>query len=88
MIGSSIGLSPAEQKWLFSLELQYQQSPSTENENKFMQIEFLKCMENFHDKSLFREYLAAVNNGLNGISRKASTKLKEMERNKTSPYHT
>lgn len=53
-----------------------------------MQIEFLKCMKNFHDKSLFREYLAAVNNGLNGISRKASTKLKEMERNKTSPYHT
>lgn len=53
-----------------------------------MQIEFLKCMKNFHDKSLFREYLAVVNNGLNGISRKASTKLKEMERNKTSPYHT
>lgn len=48
-----------------------------------MQIGFLKCMKIFHDKGLFTEYLAAANNGLNSISREASRKQKEKERNKT-----
>ena len=31
-----------------------------------MQIGFLKCMTNFHDKAYSQKCLAAVNNGLKG----------------------